>query len=165
VADSSPERQIIPAIETRYADWDAAQAAVGFILRTPTALPAGYGMSALQGFAVTEGQSPDDVIATYDGPAGATVVFDQAAITRPDQFTFEKSIPDPPAGIAHGRLTINEQPAYWMQGISTWSDTGEPLGWRSDLLVVSWQQDGVLYRLDAGDLSLEQLVGIAESLE
>lgn len=168
VAGSSQERQIIPAIETRYRDWQAAQADVGFPIQQPSVLPAGYHLSALQGFAISAGQPPVDVIATYDGPGGATLVFDQAPITRPDLFDFEKSIRSPPADIARGRLTVNGAPAYWMHGVSTWTDSGEPLGWRSDLLVLSWLADGAPYRsemrLDASDLSLEQLTSIAGSV-
>lgn len=50
-----------------------------------------------------------------------------------------------------------------MQGVSTWDDAGEPLGWDPSVLVIAWQTNEVFYRLDASAIDLRTLVKVAES--
>lgn len=165
LAGGAAQHQVLPAIESRFSDWREAQAAVDFPVKQPGWLPAAYRLSALQGFVATLGQQPLDVIATFNGPNRALLILDQVSITQPDKFDFERSVPSPPADINWGRLTVDANPAYWMHGVSTWDDAGEPLGWDGSVLVLAWQADNVFYRLDASAVDLATLVKIAESLK
>jgi hypothetical protein len=115
-----------------------AQEAASFTLRLPDYLPEGYAFS--------EALVIGDLIALhYDGPSGKTSLGQEAVGEEPGKI------------VSYGVVSVSEAP---VQKVTV---NGQDAGWAECVLV--WEADGISYRLSGPNLSLEEALRIAESLE
>ncbi len=163
---SSPNRQVISLDPVWFDSWQEAEDYVGWPLRQPTSLPAGFRLSALQAFILDGARIPlDTMSATFAGERGATIAFWQDRATVPEAFSFERSIPNPPADIPLERVEVDGSGGYWMGGVAISDDSGNWIGWERDVIVLEWQSGDVVYRLHGAGVGLTELVAMAGSLQ
>jgi len=166
---SRPDVDIQPLQDVRYPEWEAARAAVRFPLKVPGAIPPDFSEPVLQSFVVDgpdagDAAIPVSVVATYSGPDDAVLSIDQFEIGDA-AFEIGKTLPaDPPASISRGTITVNGKAGYWMAGVATSDDSGAGTGWDDRVLVLTWADGNVGYRLQATGLDLVALTAIARSL-
>lgn len=166
VTQPSPTRQIIPLNPVWFDSWEEADDYVGWPLHQPTSLPAGFRLTALQAFILDRAPTPpDSVSATFTGEGGARIAFWQDRVTVPEEFSFERSIPTPPADIPLERIEIDDSLGYWMGGVAISDDAGDWIGWDRDVIVLEWQSGDVVYRFQGEGVELADLIGAAESLQ
>ena len=160
---------IMQAHEIRFATWDEAKARASFSLRTPGRTPPGFWLSALQSFMPVDPTAADveidSVVASYTGPDGQYAWLDQFWLAQPERFDLARSLPEPGPGIGHGVLGIGDRNAIWQAGVVTLDDAGNPTGWDTSVLVLTWVDDQTGYRLQAQGLDLAALARMGESLE
>lgn len=158
----------LPAKEIRYASWEEAQARVVFALKEPAWLPEGYWLSALQSFVPQTGSSADEivdsVVATYTGPDGSYLSVDQFWLAKPEEFDLRTTLSKPPAGVGHGVVQVGGQTALWQAGIATLDEAFNPTGWDSSVIVLTWVEGRIGYRLQANGVDLATLVRVGDSL-
>lgn len=166
IVKPSPTRQIIPLLPVWFDSWHEAEGYVGWPLREPTSLPAGFELTALQVFTLDNAPSPrDSMSASFSGEDGATIAFWQDRVAVPEGFSFERSIPSPPADIPLERIDIDGSLGYWMGGVAISDDAGTWIGWDRDVIVLEWQSGDVVYRFHGEGVELGELIDTAESLE
>lgn len=166
VTQPSPTRQIIPLDPVWFDSWQEAEDYVGWPLRRPTSLPAGIRLTALQAFIFDGAPTPPDSIsATYTGEGGASIGFWQDRVIVPEAFSFERSIPNPPADIPLERIEMDGSLGYWMGGVALSNDAGNWIGWDHNVIVLEWQSGDVIYRFQGTDVELTELIDMARSLQ
>jgi hypothetical protein len=168
LAGDSGEQQL-DLVGHWFADWDEARAAVDFTLKEPGWTPDGFWLSALQSFVPdVPGQelTPQSVVATFSGPDGSSAYYwiDQFVIARPDEFDIASTLPVAGPDIPHGVVQVAGLNALWSAAVMTLDGTGQQLGWDRSVTVLTWTDGDVGYRLEGKDVSLLDLVRIAESL-
>ena len=160
---------IMPAHEIRFATWDEAKAKASFSLRTPGWTPPGFWLSALQSFMPEDPTAADveidSVVASFTGPDGRYAWLDQFWLAQPDKFDLARSLPEAGPGIGHGVIRIAGRNALWQAGVVTLDDAGNPTGWDTSVLVLTWVDGQTGYRLQAKGLDLAALSRMGESLE
>lgn len=166
-AEARRPGEIVNAKEYRFSSWQEAHKAASFALREPSWVPDGFWLSALQSFVPDLGADSaeiDAVVASFTGPRDSYVTVDQFWIAKPDEFDLDRSLPNPPASIASGVVAVGAQSARWQAGVVDLDAAGDPVGWDSSVLVVTWVDGQTGYRLAAKNLDLATVVRIAESL-
>ncbi len=134
----------------RFGTFDEAQAAVHFGLRQPMYLPAGYAlreaMIAPNGSAFVFCGGPNGDIILVQMPVGEQRVSSEAGHVTTTQITATMvlMLTDKPIE----SVTLNGQPAGWIEGRG-----------------LQWEAGGVSYTLGGANLSLDEAIRFAESLE
>ena len=131
----------------RFSAFDEAQAAIPFSLRQPGYLPVGY---ALREAMVAPG---DATFLFYDGPNGDIILVQTPVYDR-----VEKQSDNYVVGTAVVIGMLTDKP------IEEVTLNGRRAGWVEGNGLI-WEADGVSYTLGGANLSLDEAIRIAESLE
>ena len=154
-----------PALpSTQFDSWDEAAATTALPVVRPGWLPDGYQLAALQGFAPSNNREAIDSVAATYLRNGMLLSLEQFAIADPDDAAVELSLPGSDLGglVSAGQTTVGEQPAFWAAGVV--AGPGGAPGSEVHALVLSWNDDGIGYRISARNEDLDTLERIAESL-
>lgn len=162
----SPSAGVVAIEPQHFASWRDAEVAAGWQLLQPTDLPRGFRLTALQAFTLPHAPDgrTDDVVASFTGTGGGPISFSQARVADPAAFSFERSIPSPPADIELERIDIAGSLGYVMTGVPVTNEAGGDAGWDRDATVLVWQSSDVVYRLEGRHIAPEALLAIAGSL-
>jgi hypothetical protein len=131
----------------RFDTFDQAQTATTFIVHQPAHLPVGY---ALRETMVAPGGS---TFLFYDGPEGDIILVQMPVYGRVEEQS-DNHVVSTVVGIATltdkpiEEVTLNGQPAGWVEGNG-----------------LMWKADGVSYTLGGANLTLDEVIRIAESLK
>ncbi|MFQ6101806.1 MAG: DUF4367 domain-containing protein [Anaerolineae bacterium] len=144
-----------PTVES-VMDFEEAQAATLFHLRASGYLPEGYALREIKLAPIWTGAgallftSNPNAFLFYEGPGGDIVVVQQPVGPQPS------ADPNVAVGTAVGFLTNGTLEEIDLSGrIAAWADDR----------ILMWEEGGVSYMVGGLDLSLEEAIRIAESLE
>ena len=159
----SPSPSIIPAVSHAFTSWEEAENAVPWAV-APERLPAGYELSALQGFAAPFGSGDiDSIVAIYLSSSGMLTI-DQFYIARPEAFDIALTLPQHlPPEVSSGEVRIGDGTGYWSGAVIVEDPVGEARVDR-DAIVLTWAEGTNGYRVTGRGVNLETLLTIAESM-
>lgn len=160
----SPSPSIIAAVSHSFSSWEEAQSAVPWAA-IPGWLPAGYELSAIQGFSAPFGsEDVDSIVATYLGSSGGMLTIDMFYIARPQAFDIALTLPQHlPPEVNSGEVRIGDETGYWSGAVIV----EDPVGAArvdTDAIVLTWAEGMTGYRLTGRGVNLDTLLTIAESM-
>jgi hypothetical protein len=164
VTRTSPAPTLIPAVSRDFGDWDEVIAAIPWAGH-PDWLPDGFERTALQGFGPsTDPASIDSLVASYTGLEGARITVDQFWIAAPAAFDVRLTLPgNLPESVGSGETMVAGATAYWAEAVVILGPDGtESLD--TEVVVLTWADGSVGYRLAGRGVGLETLESIGESL-
>lgn len=163
VQAQSPAPSMIAAVSHAFTSWEEAENAVAWAV-APEWLPAGYELSALQGFSAPFGSEDiDSIVATYLSSSGM-LTLDQFYIARPEAFDIALTLPQHlPPEVSSGEVRIGDGTGYWSEAVIVEDPVGEARV-DTDAIVLTWAEGTTGYRVTGRGVNLDTLLTIAESM-
>ena len=160
----SPSPSMIAAVSHSFTSWEEAQGALPWAA-FPGWLPAGYELSAIQGFSAPFGSGDiDSIIATYLGSSGEMLTIDQFYIARPEAFDIALTLPQHlPPEVGSGEVRIGDGTGYWSGAVIVEDPVGETRV-DTDAIVLTWAEGTTGYRVTGRGVNLDTLLAIAQSM-